>query len=317
MSTLRVNTALGIQDDEIYVFTDRLGSRSLLKNERTDEENCFIHFINAQNLLELMTSLDELVEHFGRLNFIDDLAGFEKPNPVGSELAGRIARMFDENPTRTTLLLTKQAIEIWSIDRVSPNEQMSEWMKNGDPQMFVCTPLRDIIKAMFNLRRVCLMLAWLKDKTTFEMAHGQESGNKEGQVELLNLEDETLLSGYYQKLSKNSGNEFTTMDVPSAVHKMHLYSSEEIRATVAQYTRGAFSLLMSDETRKMSFQLEPYTSNNTILSAIWSYFATGLCSNKPGSISVCAHCGKFFTTKRQTKRYCSDSCRVLHQRSGE
>ncbi|ERI04025.1 hypothetical protein HMPREF9069_01790 [Atopobium sp. oral taxon 810 str. F0209] len=97
---------------------------------------------------------------------------------------------------------------------------------------------------------------------------------------------------------------------------MHLYRPRDIEDTVRGYVAAAFSLLLSDETRKvLETTLEPYTSNNTILSAAWSFFATGL-DKEEGSeaIGVCKYCGKFFQQLRSTKQFCSDSCRVMYQR---
>ena len=316
MNKIVTRTALGEMGGDIFVFSDLIGERSPLKNERHDESHPFIQFANSQNLPELMSSLDELFALYGSLDLISDLGGAARPNSIGPEQAGRICGLFQQNPTRTTLERTRDAINAWSFDKSRPSESAQMNMDCGSPQLFICTPLEDIIRAKDDLRRVSLVMAWLLDKTSFAVAHGQEPGDKTRTIPFLDLQSDTLLSSYYKRLSQNSGNEFVSLGLHCEVGQMHLYKPDAIESAAAQYVRSAFNLLLSAETKKMSYYLEPYTSNNSILSAAWSFFADGLNKEGPGSIAICKKCGRFYTQQRQTKRYCSDSCRVMAGRPG-
>ena len=321
MVEIHQNVALGAVDDELMLFTDLTGMRGFLKNERESAEHPFVKFVNARNLPEFLTAMDELVDMYGHTDFISDLMGWYRPKPVGPERAEVVAAMFEEQPTRTTVEKTREALEVWYFDSLRPSADAQGNADLNDGRiMYLCTPLRDLIEAKDDLRRTAKLMAWLVGKCTFEMAHGLTPGDKDARFKTIDMEKDTYLASYYERLRKNSGNTFVDMNLHSTSYLLHLYDEKSIESTVRSYVEAAFSLLLSDETKKMSFDLTPYTSVNTVLSAAWSFFAEGLDKEEgPDSITVCKHCGRFFQQQRSTKQFCSDSCRVMYMRkhSGE
>ncbi|MBQ3302189.1 MAG: hypothetical protein IJH04_08625 [Eggerthellaceae bacterium] len=316
MAEIHQNVALGRVDEDLMLFTDLTGVRGLLKNERESDEHPFIKFVNSRNLPEFLTAVDELYDMYGHTDFISDLMGWYRPKPVEPDRAEDIATLFEEKPTRTTIEKTREALEVWYFDSLKPSEDAQGNADLNDGRiMYLCTPLKDLIEAKEDLRRAANLMAWLVGKCTFEMAHGLTPGDKDAKLKTIDMEKETYLASYYDRLRKNSGNTFVDMNLHSTAYLLHLYREQDIESTVRSYVEAAFSLLLSDETRKMSYDLAPYTSVNTILSAAWSFFATGLDREEgPESIAVCKHCGKFFRQQRSTKQFCSDSCRVMYMR---
>lgn len=321
MATIHQNVALGQVDDKLMLFTDLNGTRGLLKNERESDEHPFVKFANARNLPEFLTSVDEIYDMYGHTDFISDLMGWYRPKSVSPDRAEEVAVLFEESPTRTTVEKTREALEVWYFDNLRPSDDAQGNADMNDGRiMYLCTPLRDLIEARDDLRRAAKLMAWLIGKCTFQMAHGLTPGDKDARFKTIDMEKDTYLANYYERLRKNSGNAFVDMNLHSTSYLLHLYDEKSIESTVRSYVEAAFSLLLSDETKKMSYDLSPYTSVNTILSAAWSFFAEGLDKEEgPDSIAVCKHCGRFFQQQRSTKQFCSDSCRVMYMRrhSGE
>lgn len=312
MSNIFQHAALGDVDGEIYLFFDLMGNRNLLNNEKRGTEHAFIKFANAHNLPELMTALDEIYDKYGHAEFIRDLCGPHRPNSVSPDRAKEVALYFEKNPTRTTIKKTQEALATWNFDKMQPSEdaQMNAALNNGHI-LYFCMPFKDLIEAKEDLRRSSMLMAWLIGKCDFEMAHGLKAGDRETRFKSINDEGNTYLGDYYKRLRENTSNGFVDLNLNADISQLHLYNPKSIEGTVKCYVEAAFSLLLSDETKKMSPYLKPYSSNNTILSAIWSYFATGLDKDMgSNAISVCKHCGRFFQQERATKKFCSNSCRV-------
>jgi hypothetical protein len=101
------------------------------------------------------------------------------------------------------------------------------------------------------------------------------------------------------------------------VSQMHLHSPKSIEQSVRDYVVASFDLLLSDQRKMVStINLIPRYHFNTILSAVWTFFADGLSKDEGvDSIRVCKHCHRFFSPKRNTRVYCSDSCRVMDSRT--
>ena len=316
MVEIHQNIALGTVDDELMLFTDLTGMRSLLKNERESGEHPFIKFANAHNLPEFLTAVDEIYDMYGHTDFISDLMGWYRPKSVSPDRAEEIAAMFEEQPTRTTIEKTREALEVWYFDSLRPSDVAQTNADLNDGRiMYLCTPLRDLIEAKDDLRRTAKLMAWLVGKCTFETAHGLTPGDKNARFKTIDMEKDTYLASYYERLRNNTGNTFVDINLHSASYLLHLYDEKSIESTVRSYVEAAFSLLLSDETKKMSYYLSPFTCENTILSAAWSFFAEGLDKEDgPDSITVCKHCGRFFQQQRSTKQFCSDSCRVMYMR---
>lgn len=314
MEAIHQNVALGRADDQLMLFADMDGSRSPLKNERRSDEHPFIKFVNSKNLPELLTAVDEIYDAQGRMDFIDDLTGLIRPESVGTDRAEEVAAMFEKNPTRTTIEKTREALGVWSFDnlRLSDAARINANLNDGKI-LYICTPLKDLIEAKEDLRRTSSLMAWLVGKCTFEMACDLTSDSKDDGFKTIDMKHDSHLAAYYKRLCNNPSNIFVALGLQSAVNPIHLHDESSIENTIRSYVRAAFSLLLSDEARKMSYNLIPYTSTSTILSEAWSFFATGLDKESgSGSITMCRHCGKFFQQQRSTKQFCSDSCRVMH-----
>lgn len=315
MQEIIQHTALGAAGDDLFLFTGLVGSRTPLKNERKSDEHPYIKFANARNLPEFMTAVDEIYAEAGLMDFICNLCGGSRPSSIDPSEAEEVAKLFEEKPTRTTIEKTREALQAWHFDRMEPSEDVKANLSTDMGILYLCTPLKDLIEAKEDLRRTAMLMAWLVGKCSFEMAHGLTPGDKNAQLKTIGMEKDTYLAEYYEGLRKNTGNVFVDFNLHSVTNNLHLYREEDIENTVRSYVQAAFSLLLSDETMKMSPYLKPYKSNNTILSAIWSFFAAGLDKEEgSGSIAVCKHCGRFYQQQRSTKQFCSDSCRVMHLR---
>lgn len=317
MQEIAQHTSLASVGDEVFLFVNMSGSRHLMHNEKQSNEHPFIKFVNASDLSEFMIALDEIYETYEYFEFISDLSGTKRPSPIGLCTAASIAKLFDSNPTRTTIQRTREAIEVWRFENMRPSDDIRlDTGFNSEAFLYTCMPLKDLIEARNDLKRTSKLMAWLLGKCSFEMTHDLKPGDKTAVFKTLDMENEdTLLGGYYARLRKNTGNALVDLQLTSSIRYLHLYKEKDIERTARSYVEAAFSLLLSDETKKLSRDLKPYSSNNTILSAIWSFFATGLaCEGGAESIAICKHCGRYFQPKRITKQFCSDSCRVLYMR---
>lgn len=316
MKPIRQHVALGATDNEIYLFVDLNGTRDLLASEKQNFEHPFIKFANASNLPEFLAALDEIYDEYVHMPFFRDLMEGYRPSSVGPERAAEVAKLFEGHPSRTTIQKTSEALEVWYFDNMEPSEEcLLNAESNNDMILYTCMPLKDLIEAKDDLRRTANLLAWLLGKTTFDMAHGLIPGDKSAEFKILPSAEGEYLAEYYNALQQNSGNTFVNMNLHSVTNILHLYREKDIEDTVRSYVQAAFSLLMSDETSKMSYDLRPFTSSNTILSCIWSFFAFGLNESKGmKAIGVCKYCGRFFQQTRLTKQYCGDSCRVSYMK---
>ena len=312
MERINTYTALGKSEGAWSVFIGIQGSREPLRNERATEEHPFVDFANARNLPELLGSLDAIygTGRFDGVDFISDRGGTDAPCPVDAGDAEAIARLFESKPTKTTVAKTAEAIAAWSIEGAVCSER--QWR---------CIPLADIVQARRDLNRTCLIMAWLLGKTDFDTAHGLTRGDKGSRVETIDLESRTDLGDYYRGLASSPGNAFDSISIRLAgrqIARLNLYDPKSIERTAAAYTRCTFNLLLSDTHRRMGELLDNATSSNTVLSAIWCFFAEGLgTEDSPNSIMVCRKCRHFFTQQRSTKQYCSNSCRIMALRHPE
>lgn len=316
MALITQHVALAEANDEIYLFVDLAGSRPLLKNEKQSSEHPFIKFVNARALPDFMAAIDEIYDGYGHADFISDLTGTYRPAAISPDRAREIAKYFDPQPSYTIIEKTREALEVWNFDKLQPSEDAKmNASLNKNMLLYTCMPLKDLIEAKEDLRRTSQLMAWLVGKSTFEMAHGLEKGNKNLEFKTLDNVEGTYLGKYYHALRNNSANLYVDMNLRSSVNSLHLYNETDIENTVRIYVRAAFSLFLSDETKKMSYSLRPYMSHNNILSAMWSYFATGLDKEAgSGAIGMCKHCGRFFQQARQTKKFCGNSCRVMYMK---
>lgn len=314
MERINTYTALGKSEGAWSVFVGIQGSREPLRNEKGSRENPFVDFANARNLPELLCSLDAIYGTgcFDGVDFFSDRGGTTAPNPVDPNEAGEIALLFEPKPTKATIDRTAEAIAAWNIEETRCPNQPHQWR---------CIPLADIVQARRDLNRTGLIMAWLLGKTDFDTAHGLTRGDKGSRVETIDLESRTDLGDYYRGLASSPGNAFDSISIRLAgrqIARLHLYDPKSIERTAAAYTRCAFNLLLSDTHKRMGELLDNATSSNTVLSAIWCFFADGLgTEDSPNSIMVCRKCRHFFTQQRSTKQYCSNSCRIMALRHPE
>ncbi len=303
MSKIKTLTALGKLEDTYFLYTNVIGSRKCLKKEKNNNEHPFIKFANAKNLPELMISMDEIYQ----LNevpihreFISDLSGLYKPNIIVPSEAKTISKMFEENPTRTTLAKTEEAIKVWGFEN-------GDKITNGE--LYICTPLDELLQAKKDLSEASLVLAWLLKKCDLNQL-------SKFNLKTIDIKSNNYLSEFYKNLLNNTGNEFLEIDINNAKLPAKPNCSQKSKDTISQYISSVFSLLLSDVTKKMTFDLKIYSAYNSIISQIWSFFADGLCeTDLKNQIGVCKNCGNFFTLQRSTKQYCSDSCRVIALRN--
>ncbi|MDO4502004.1 MAG: hypothetical protein Q4D06_02370 [Coriobacteriia bacterium] len=317
MITTNSSVALGQLGDTIYLLMDRDGQRPHLYDEDGCEDSPFIKLINSSNLSELMSAADEIHSMLGpSVDFIDDRGGFQIPKKIKNDQSPYIASLFEENPPEKALKKTEEAIKIWSIAKIGPGVHAQHDLKKFGAESFTAVPLADVITAVTDLRRHCLLFAWLVGKTAFENAHGLTPMDKSLKYRGLNLEGDSDLSEYYRKLCDAPANKWTRFTIEfGSFEMMHLCEPIQIERDVTNYVRSVFSILMSDTTTKLDGLLQPTTTPNTVVSAAWTFFGKGISKlSGPGAISVCEHCGKFYESRRSTKRFCSDSCRVLAKR---
>ncbi len=310
METTYTQCALGEMDGVIGVFNEFCAKRPRLKNEKLSEESAFIQFVNARNLQELMIAIDAISAEFGMTDFITDLATMGK-RPMGTDgsMAKKVCKWFGEdNPTRTMLDKTREALDIWSIDKANPKFNPSP---DGKPasMLYQFSLLEDIIVAQDDLRQTALLMAWLLGKTDFDAARSSLTFRSE--------EDRPMyLQDYYNKLKNNSGNALYDFQMSQGIAFVESWPEEKWEEVIQPYVASAFTVLMSDERKVMNeADLTTYRYFNTVISAAWSYFADGLSKEGGvGAISVCNHCGRFFEQKRASKQFCGDSCRVMYLR---
>ena len=319
MESIKTNMAIGCVAEMPVLFTEFSVKRAPLRNEKKSDESPFIRFANARNLPELLTAVDALLDEFGLTDlFCDLMATGEKPQVLDVSRAEEICGYFNEgHATRTTIEKTKEAIEAWSFDKAKPKFSVSVVEGKGN-MLNLFTPIEDLVKAAEDLRRTSLLMAYLLGKTDFDIAHGQPVGDRKSKMRTMSDKEPQFIYNYYKKLSDNTGNVLVSFALNDTVSQIHLYDEPSIESTISSYVEAAFTILMSDERKIMTPELETIRINNTVLSAAWSYFADGL--NKvggSGAIGVCKHCGKFFEQRRSTRVYCSDSCRVMALRNAD
>lgn len=297
--------------------------RNQLRNERYAEGDPYVAFVNARMLPDLMLAYEDVRGEDYDTNFTEDFLVTD-PEPVTYDDVPEICALFgDESPTKTTVAKTREAIDAWSIENVTD--------ESGDPfdapdgtehRNYMCTPLSIMLEALDDLRRHALLLAWLVGKTDLATAHGLPAGDKQARFKTLYKAANGQLLEYYTGLGDAPANTYNFMNAKGvvAVEQMHLYGRTQegymvIERDVTSYVSAAFAIMMSDETCKLDRDMHPYTSSNTLLSAMWKRFAEGLDQEDgPGSLGVCRRCGRFFERKRNTKHYCSESCRVMATR---
>ncbi|MDI9590828.1 MAG: hypothetical protein QM302_07325 [Acidobacteriota bacterium] len=296
--------------------------RKQLRNDRYTEGDPFVALVNARMLPDFMLAYELVRGEDDDTVFTEDFFVTD-PEPVTYEDVPEICALFgDESPTRTTVAKTRDAIDVWSIENISD--------ESGDPfdapdgsqhRNYMCTPLSVMLEALDDLRRHATLLAWLVGKVDFATAHGLPVGDKQARFKTLYKARDAQLLGYYKELGDAPANTYNFMNAGgAAVEQMHLYSRTQegymvIERDVTSYVSAAFAIMMSDRTCKLDRDMHPCTSSNTLLSAMWVRFAEGLDQEDgPGSLGICRRCGKFFERKRNTRLYCSESCRVMATR---
>ena len=296
--------------------------RRRLRNERYAEGDPFVALVNARMLPDFMLAYELVREEDEGTVFTEDFFVTD-PEPVTYEDVPEICALFgDESPTRTTVAKTCDAIDVWNIENISD--------ESGDPfvahdgsrrRNYMCTPLSVILEALDDLRRHALLLAWLVGKVDFATAYGLPVGDKRARFKTLYKARDAQLLGYYKELGGAPVNTYSFMNASgSSVEQMHLYGRTQedymaIERDIALYVSAVFAIMMSGRTCKLDRDMHPYTSSNTLLSAMWVRFAEGLDQEDGmGSLGVCRRCGKFFEKKRSTRLYCSESCRVMATR---
>ena len=317
MELIKTNTAIGCVAGMPVLFTEFSVERTPLRNERKSDESPFVRFANARNLPELLIAVDALLGDFKFTDlFCDLIATGEKPQALEASRAEEICSFFTEgHATRTTIEKTREAIEAWSFDKAKPKHTVSFDGAEGEA-LNRFTPINDLVKAAEDLRRTSLLMAYLLGKTDFATAHGQQAGDRKAKMRTMADKEPQFIHSYYEKLGNNTGNILTRYALNNAVSQIHLYDEASIESTISGYVESAFTVLMSDERKTMSADLEICRTHNTVLSAAWSYFADGLNKEEGlGAIGVCKRCGKFFEQQRSTRVYCSDSCRVMALRN--
>lgn len=298
--------------------------RKQLRNERLVDGDPYVALVNAQTLPDFMLAYELVRGEDSDTDFTDDFFVTDL-EPVTYEDVPAICAVFgDESPTKTTVAKTREAIAAWTIENISDESGDPFDMPDGtEHRNYMCTPLSMMVEAVDDLRRHALLLAWLVGKTDLSSAHGLPVGDKRARFKTLyKAKDEQLLR-YYEKLGDAPTNTYNYMNAKGAVavEQMHLYGRTPeghmvIERDVASYVTATFDIMMSDRTRKLDRDMHPYTSSNTLLSAMWTRFAEGIDQEDgPGSLGVCRRCGRFFERKRNTRLYCSESCRVMATRN--
>ena len=297
--------------------------RKQLRNERSVEGDPYVALVNARMLPDFMLAYELVRGEDDDTDFTEDFFVTD-PEPVTYDDVPAICAMFgDESPTKTTVAKTREAIDVWGIANISDESGDSLEMPDGsEHRNYMCTPLSIMAEALDDLRRHALLLSWLVGKTDLASAHGLPAGDKKARFKTLYKAADDQLLSYYGKLGNAPANtyHFMTAKGAVAVEQMHLYGRTQegrmvIERDVTSYVTAAFDLMMSDETRKLDRDMHPYTSSNTLLSALWTRFAEKIDQEDgPGSLGICLRCGRFFERKRNTKLYCSESCRVMATR---
>ena len=297
--------------------------RKQLRNERSVEGDPYVALVNARMLPDFMLAYELVRGEDDDTDFTEDFFVTD-PEPVTYDDVPAICAMFgDESPTKTTVAKTREAIATWGIENISDESGDPFDMLDGtEHRNYMCTPLSIMTEALDDLRRHALLLSWLVGKTDLASAHGLPTGDKKARFKTLYKAKDEQLLGYYEELGGAPANNYNYMNAKGAiaVEQMHLYGRTQdghmvIERDVASYVTAAFNIMMSDRTCKLDRDMHPYTSSNTLLSAIWTRFAEGIDQEDgPGSLGICLRCGKFFERKRNTKLYCSESCRVMATR---
>ncbi len=313
MKETGTNIAIGHVAGMPAVITAYRTEREPLKNECITNENAYLKFINAQNLPDLLTAVDALLDELDcTFLFTDLVTTRDSIEALDASSAKEICAFFDiESPTRTTLNKTKEAIKAWSFLKARPKvEGITD--EEFEYTAIPFTPIEDLVKAAEDLRRTSLLLAYLLGKTDLATAHGQRAGDTKAKMRTLTNAEPKFIHEYYEQLRTNTGNIVNGFGIYSAVSRIHLCDELTAKKVISDYVQAAFTVLMSDEREVMSNDLKVCKKHGTVLSAAWAYFAKGLIRDDgPGAIAVCKHCGKFYEQQRSTRVYCSDSCRVM------
>ena len=299
------------------------GYRNNLRNEKDVEGDPYVALVNARMLPDFMLAYEFIRGEDDDTDFTADFFVIE-PEPVTYDDVPEICALFgDESPTKTTVAKTRDAIDVWSIENIADHSSGPyDVPDESRPCTYMCTPLAIMIEAIDDLRRHALLLAWLVGKTDLATAHGLPEGDKKARFKTLYKASEEQLLDYYKDLGDAPANTYNFMNTKgaAAVEQMHLYGRTPegymvIEPDLTSYVSAAFAIMMSDKTCKLDRDMHPYTSSNTLLAAMWTRFAEGLDQEDgPGSLGVCRRCGRFFERKRNTKLYCSESCRVMATR---
>lgn len=309
--------ALADAPGDILVLHGVNAIRAPLYKEASIEDNSLIEMVNARTLPELLLSYEAARRRFETIGFTTDLSTPD-PSSLQVEKGLEVVReVFESTPlTKTALTHARDAIEVWNYSNLKGmyGEAFAD-VKGVEHEGYLCTPLSLIVEGMNDLRRHALLLAWLVGKVDFATAHGLTDGDKKAKFKRIFEAKSSSLREYYKNLAAAPGNFYTQLNANAAVEQLHLYHPDSIESTAAGYVRSVFSLMLSDETMKMNELMRLESSFNTLLSAAWGYMAEGICKDDgPGSIMVCRRCGRFFTRKRKTAKYCSSSCRSMDQR---
>ena len=313
MEKIKTNVALGSIDGEIAVFNEFYCERDLLTKEQKRSEHPFIQFANARNLPQLMIALDAMTQEMYMTDFIPAMFPRKKPAGVKSYQAEAVCRLFEDKvPTKTMLQRSVEALNAWDISHAKCKEHLLTQDKNAI-LFYFCTPLKDIIMAKKDLVNTSMMFAWLIEKIDFQVLHDHLTCN--GTMDhfyIASDKDAPNLCEYYKKLANNTGNELWSNVLTCSTAVMNLDNEQKADQVLSEYVQKMFALLLSDERKVIFSDLTTHYYSNTILSAAWSFFSDGLNEvNKVDPINVCEQCHRFFQKKRSTKRYCSDSCRVM------
>lgn len=290
--------------------------RRSLKNEKNPGEDPYVALVNAKTLHELMLAYEQIRLDDAETPFVSGHCVVD-PQPVTYEDVRGIYALFgDERPTKTAAAKIRDAIDVWSMDNIV--EGSGELLETSDGErhrLFNCTPLSIMIEALDDLRRHALLLSWLVGKTDFASAHGLPVGDRGAKFKKLGDAGEKDLASYYGQLEEAPGNYQNGINANIQIQQMHLYEPAMIERDLACYVASVFDLLMSDDTRKLDRDLRPYMSCNTLIAAAWTRFAKGVSQEDgSGALGICRRCGKFFEQQRNTKQYCSESCRVMATR---
>lgn len=309
---MKTKVALAEFDNgDVCVVHHVCAERNVLPDDQTDYDP-FEKFVNATTLVDVLLC----AERFGALfpsmmaTYGDKKTIFSNATPTKPSSA-KVQRLFFPRATRTEADRIRKCIDNWGFDESRFSKPME--LKSQDEGASLCGHLfyfellSDWLLAAKDLRIACTLLASYVGEASD--ADVESCFDSNGDIEQLLGEGKSPLQEFYANLRSFPSNENDSAILTQ--YDYVKYAREISDCVIPAYAMSAFNIMLSGRTQKLLIEQDATAVSMKTdcvwpLHLIWAHFADLFVQ---GKVSVCPCCGKVFTKKRVTKKYCSDSCK--------